>query len=70
MYIVLLSIQFTIGSLLLEDINIDRGPQQTLTTENPWLNVIITHSLFIFRPFICLFLTIIALFYPFLSSLY
>ena len=28
-------------------INIDQGPQQTLNTENPWLNVIITQSKFI-----------------------
>ena len=27
-----------------EGINIDRGLQQTITTENPWLNGIITHS--------------------------
>ena len=27
-----------------EGTNVDRGLQQTLTTENPWLNVIITHS--------------------------
>ena len=27
-----------------EDINVERGPQQTLTTEHPWLHVIITHS--------------------------
>ena len=32
------------------------GPQQTLNTENLWLNIIITHSQ-ISSPFSCLFLT-------------
>ena len=36
-----------------EGITIDWGLQQTLNTENPWLNVIITHSKFIASPFIC-----------------
>ena len=27
-----------------EGINIDRGPQQTLNSENPWFNVSITHT--------------------------
>ena len=43
-----------------EGINIDGGSQQTLHTENLWLNVIITHSKFIASPFICLFSTIIS----------
>ena len=41
-----------------EGINIDRGPQPTLNTENPWLNVIIIHSKFISSPFTSLFSTI------------
>ena len=40
-----------------EDINIDRGPQQTSDTENLWLNVIIKHSKFISLSFVCLFST-------------
>ena len=36
----------------------DRGPQPTLNTEKPWLNVFITHSKFISSPFTSLFLTI------------
>ena len=48
-------------------INIDRGAQQTLNTENLCLNVIITHSKFISSPFICLFSTIIP---PSLAYLY
>ena len=42
-----------------DGINIDRGPQQTLNTENPWFNVIITHSKFISSPVICLFWVIL-----------
>ena len=37
-----------------EAININRGLQQTFNTENPWLNVIITHSKFISSSFISL----------------
>ena len=38
-----------------EGLNIDKGLQQTLITENLWLNVIITHSKFIYTPFIYLY---------------
>ena len=41
-------------------------PQQTLDTVNPWLNIVITHSKFIFSPFICLFSTVIRVFAVFL----
>ena len=54
----------------MQGINIDRGPQQTLNTENTWLNVIITHSKFISSPFISLFSTIIPIFSPSFSLLY
>ena len=53
-----------------EGINIDRGLQQMLNTENPWLNVIITHSKFISSPFISLFSTIIPIFLPSFLLLY
>ena len=54
-----------------EDININRGPQQMLNTENLWLNVIfITSFKFNSNPFICLFSTIIPIFSPSYSSLY
>ena len=53
-----------------EGINIDRGPQQTLNTENLWLNDIIIHSKFILSPFISLFSTIIPIFSPSFSHLY
>ena len=41
-----------------EGINIDRGPQPMLNTENLLLNVIITHCKFISSPFTSLFLTV------------
>ena len=40
-------------------ISTDRGPQQTLTTEIPWLNVIITPSKCISIQFICVISIII-----------
>ena len=45
------------GPIFALGFNIDRGPHPKLNTENPWLNVIITHSKFISSPFISLFLT-------------
>ena len=54
----------------MEGINIDQGPQQTLSIEKPWLNVIITHSKFISSPFISLFSTIIPIFSPSFLLLY
>ena len=53
-----------------DDIDIDRGPQQTLNIENPWLNVIMTHSKFTSSPFISLFSTSIPIFSPSFSLLY
>ena len=52
-----------------DSINTDRGPDQMLNTENPWLNVI-THSKFISSPFISLFATVIPIFSPSISLLY
>ena len=51
-------------------INVDRGSQQTLNTEDLWLNVIITHSKYISSPFISLFSTVIPIFSPSFSLLY
>ena len=53
------------------DINIDRGPQQTLDTENPWLDVIIIHSKFISSPltWLFIFLQLFQYFLPFVSLL-
>ena len=55
-----------------ESINtcIDLGSQHTLITENLWLNAIITHSKFISRPFIYLFLTIVQIISQSFASLY
>ena len=53
-----------------EGINMNRGPQQTLNTENSGLNVITTHSKFISSPFISLFSTIIPIFSPSVLLLY
>ena len=48
----------------------DHGPQKTLNAEDPFLNIIITHSKFISSPFICLFPTTIPIIYPSFVSLY
>ena len=48
----------------------DRGPQLTLNTENPWLNIIITHSKFISSPFTCLFSTIIQILRPYMEIIF
>ena len=53
----------------MEVINIDRGSQQKVNTENLCLNVIITHSRFI-SLFICLFSTIVPIYSPSFSLLY
>ena len=53
-----------------EGININRGPQQMLNTEKPWLNVIITHSKFISSLFTSLFVTTVLIFSPCNALLY
>ena len=45
-------------------------PQQTLNTENPWLNVIVIHSKFISSPFIFRLSTVISIISPSFASLY